>query len=184
MTMEVVALRDIQPGEEIVYSCETLLPSHLPLTLTNPDTFLGYTHQERQAMLSHWGFTCSCAMCTAGPSEIAQSDRRRDRLFELHATLSAAAEAPESLPRERIDALVDEARKLIDEEQLDPQLVEYNQVFARVYLALGDARLARECVRAAEEKWVLYEGEEHSNIEGIKGLWEEVEGLGEEEDDW
>ncbi|KAK0749980.1 hypothetical protein B0T18DRAFT_461872 [Schizothecium vesticola] len=167
MTMEVVALRDIQPGEEIVYSY----------------TFLGYTRQERLAMLSHWGFTCSCAMCTAGPSEIALSDRRRDRLFELHATLSAAAEAPESLPRERIDALVAETRKLIEEEQLDPQLVEYYQVFARVYLALGDGRRVREYIRAAEEKWVLYEGEEHSNIEGIRGLWEEVEGLGEDEED-
>jgi hypothetical protein len=134
-------------------------------------------------MLSHWGFTCSCAMCTAGPSEIALSDRRRDRLFELHATLSAAAEAPDSLPRERIDALVAETRKLIEEEQLDPQLVEYYQVFARVYLALGDGRRAREYIRAAEEKWVLYEGEEHSNVEGIRALWEEVEGLGDDEED-
>ncbi|KAK1829342.1 hypothetical protein QBC39DRAFT_384222 [Podospora conica] len=167
MTMEVIALRDIKPGEEIVYSY----------------TFLGYTRQERQAMLAHWGFTCSCAMCTAGPSESALSDRRRDRLFELHATLSAAAEAPESLPRERVDALVAETRGLIDDEQLDPQLVEYYQVFARVYLALGDGRRAREYVRAAEEKWVLYEGEEHSNVEGIRGLWEEVELLGGEDDD-
>ena len=155
-----------------------------PLT-TWTDTFLGYTHAERQAMLAHWGITeCSCAMCAAGPSEIRLSDQRRERLFELHATLSAAAENPESLPRERIDELVKETLKLIDEEELDPQLVEYYQVFARVYLALGDRRKAKEHIGLAEEKWVWYEGVEHSNIEGIKVLWKELEELEDEEEEW
>ncbi|KAK1753029.1 hypothetical protein QBC47DRAFT_304211 [Echria macrotheca] len=166
MAMEMVALREIKPGDEIVHS-------YAPL---------GYTMQERQQTLEAWGFRCRCEMCSAPAGQIALSDRRRERMFEIHSTLGMAAESA-SLSKQRIDALVREAMGIIEVEELDPQLVAYHEVFARAYMSVGDVSSARSHVMAAEEKWVYYEGEEHSNIEQIKRLWEELDGLQEEVDE-
>ncbi|KAK5661804.1 hypothetical protein OQA88_9906 [Cercophora sp. LCS_1] len=163
MTMQVVALREIRPGDEIVHS-------YAPL---------GYTMMERQQMLKPWGFQCSCEMCTASQNTIQASDARRERLFEIHSTLSMAVKES-TLAKERIDMIVREALALIEKEELDPQLVEYHQMFARAYMSVNEVKLARKHIKLADTKWTLYEGEEHSNIEGIKKLWQEVEELEEE----
>jgi hypothetical protein len=136
--------------------------------------------QERQQMLKPWGFQCACPMCRASPREIAASDDRRERLFEIHATLTAASEEA-SLGRERIDAIVREASVIIEHEGLQP-LVEYNFVFARAYMSIGALKLARKHAELARAKLTLYEGEEHSNPEAIQMLWRELRELEEDAD--
>ncbi|KAK4235342.1 SET domain-containing protein 5 [Achaetomium macrosporum] len=159
MAMEVVALRDIRAGEEIAHS-------YAPL---------GYTYAERKAVLQAWGFRCTCALCSAPLAERELSDRRRERLLEVHQTLGQAS----GLSDHRVDELVLEATRLIAQEELYPQLVEYYQQFAKAYLMTGNLRRAREFITKADKTWQLYGGEEHENVDGMRELWrtlEEAEG--------
>ncbi|KAK3937046.1 SET domain-containing protein 5 [Diplogelasinospora grovesii] len=162
MAMEVVALREIQAGEEVAHS-------YAPL---------GYTRAERQEMLRAWGFECRCAMWAAPAEHVALSDSRRERLFEIHHTLSSHASEEETdgerLIHARVDQLVSEALTLIAQEELHPQVVVYCALFARAYMAIGDLALARKYVALSEENWILYGGEEHDNVDGIRLLWEQL----------
>jgi len=135
-------------------------------------------------MLKPWGFQCACSMCSASPQEIALSDDRRERLFEIHATLTAAAQES-SLGRERIDVIVREASALIELEGLHP-LIEYIFVFARAYMSINEVALARRYIELAEAKLALYEGEENSNPEAMQMLWAELKELAADvdEEDW
>ncbi|KAK3305864.1 uncharacterized protein B0T15DRAFT_533659 [Chaetomium strumarium] len=158
MAMEVVALRDIRPGEEIAHS-------YAPL---------GYTYAERKAVLQAWGFRCTCALCSAPREERELSDSRRERILEIHQTLGQAS----GLRDRRVDELVLEATRLVELEELHPQLVEYYQQFAKAYLMTGNLRRAREFIAEADKMWQLYGGEEHENVDGMRELWrilEEVE---------
>jgi hypothetical protein len=141
--------------------------------------------QERELMLKAWGFKCSCSICSASPQEIAASDARRERLFEIHQTLTSATQEA-SLPRERVDAIVREASALIELEGLDP-LIEYMYVFARVYMSINVVALAKKYIKLAESKLRLYEGEDSAkNSEPMRMLWRELEELEKEmdEDEW
>jgi hypothetical protein len=129
------------------------------------------------------GFECACSLCSASPPEIAASDDRRERLFEIHQTLTSAAEEAR-LPRERIDKIVREAMALIEVEGLQP-LIEYLFVFARVYLSVNEVRLARRYAEMAEARLIMYEGEEGAESEAMSKLWKEIGELEEElDEDW
>lgn len=74
---------------------------------------------------------------------------------------------------------------MINKEELYPQLVEYYERFGRAYIATGDLERARYFVTLADEMWVLYGGEEHENIEGMRELWktlQDIERLSAEEE--
>jgi hypothetical protein len=102
-------------------------------------------------------------------------------LLEVHQTLGQASE----LNIQRIDELVSQAIRLIEEEELHPQLVEYYEQFAKAYLMVDELRKARQYVREADRMWRLYGGEEHENIDGIKRLWQVLEEAEDEaEEEW
>jgi ClpP class serine protease len=61
---------------------------------------------------------------------------------------------------------------LIEQEELDPQLVEYYQQFARAFLETNDLERARQAVSEADRLWRVYGGEEHENVDGIRELWQ------------
>ncbi|KAK4172731.1 hypothetical protein QBC36DRAFT_196300 [Triangularia setosa] len=156
MAMEVVALRGIGRGEEVAHS-------YAPL---------GYTHEQRKAVLQPWGFQCQCTLCSAPASKRKVADSRRDRILEIYQTLSKAADL-ESV--ERVDQLVREALLLIEKEELQPQLVEYYAHFARAYIETNELKKAREYIQRSDEMWLLYGGEEHENIEEMLELWKLLE---------
>ncbi|KAK0702557.1 hypothetical protein B0T21DRAFT_321423 [Apiosordaria backusii] len=156
MAMEVVALRGVGKGEEVAHS-------YAPL---------GYTHEQRKAVLEPWGFQCQCALCSAPPREREIADSRRERILEIYQTLSKAADL-ESV--ERVDQLVKEAILLIEREELQPQLVEYYAHFARAYIEINELKKAREYIHRADDMWLLYGGEEHENVEGMAELWKLLE---------
>ncbi|KAH6847241.1 hypothetical protein B0I37DRAFT_341273 [Chaetomium sp. MPI-CAGE-AT-0009] len=155
IAMEVVALREIQPGQEVAHS-------YAPL---------GYTYEQRKAILQAWGFQCRCALCSGSLEVRNASDRRRERLLEIHQTLSQA----ERLGGKRVGQLVAEAMGLIEQEELRPQLVEYYQQFAKAYLMVNDLRRARAFVTETDKMWTLYGGEQHENIDGMRELWQTLE---------
>jgi hypothetical protein len=118
-------------------------------------------------------------MCLAPENQVALSDSRRVRLLEIHNTLQQA----EGLSYGRIGELVREAMMLIEQEELDPQLVEYNEVFARAFMEKNDFETARKYATMAEDLWIYYGGEEHDNVEGIRELWQAIEEAEEAEDE-
>ncbi|KAK4653763.1 hypothetical protein QC762_509830 [Podospora pseudocomata] len=165
MAMEVVALRGIGKGEEVAHS-------YAPL---------GYTHEQRKAVLQPWGFQCQCALCAAPAREREAADDRRDRILEIYQTLGKAAELGSV---ERVDQLVREAMMLIEKEELQPQLVEYYAHFARAYIELNELKKAEVFIQKADEMWLLYGGEEHENVDGMSELWKQfAEAVSEMEDD-
>jgi hypothetical protein len=176
MAMEVVALRDIRAREEITHSCKLSRPViDAMMGSLELDAPLGYSYAERKTVLQAWGFRCTCALCSAPREERELSDRRRERILEIHQTLGQAS----GLSERRVDELVLEATRLIELEELHPQLVEYNQQFAKAYLMTGNLRRARELIVEADKMWQLYGGEEHENVDGMRELWrtlEEAEG--------
>lgn len=93
------AFRDIHPGEEITISCK-LLPAPLPtLTLHREakppeDIPLQEPSEDRKALLQkNWGFTCTCPLCTAPPSQLSADDARRSALKGLEEEAIAAIHA-------------------------------------------------------------------------------------------
>ncbi|KAK4194373.1 hypothetical protein QBC40DRAFT_319889 [Triangularia verruculosa] len=156
MAMEVVALRGIGKGEEVAHS-------YAPL---------GYTYEQRKAVLEPWGFQCQCALCSASLREREIADGRRDRILEIYETLSKAAELGSV---ERVDQLVQETMLLIEKEELQPQLVEYYAHFARAYIEINELKKAREYIQRADKMWLLYGGEEHENVAGMAELWKLLE---------
>lgn len=142
--------------------------------MTDPSTDapLGNTYQQRKAVLQAWGFQCNCTLCTASTKERNLSDSRRERLLDIHSLiLSQATE----LSTQRIGELILEAVHLIEKEQLEPQLVEYYQQFAKAYMMIRDFRRAREFAALADQMWLFYGGPEHENIEGMRQLWQTLE---------
>ncbi|KAG7293717.1 hypothetical protein NEMBOFW57_003774 [Staphylotrichum longicolle] len=86
-------------------------------------------------------------------------------------TLGQASE----LTKQRVDELVREALAIIEEEDLQPQLVEYYQQFAKAYLMAKNLEKAREFVAKADKMWRFYGGEEHENLDGMRALWQALE---------
>ncbi|KAH6693539.1 hypothetical protein F5X68DRAFT_247852 [Plectosphaerella plurivora] len=122
----VIAFRDIEPGEEITISYARL----------------GMSHQERQTLLTDWGFKCTCDMCTAHPSVVAASDNRRAKITQLKTDIL------DYLDRGKVHGAVKMIREVIDvmeKENLRPLMTEQYETLARIQWALG-----------AKEKGVKY----------------------------
>ncbi|KAB5572149.1 hypothetical protein GE09DRAFT_1282611 [Coniochaeta sp. 2T2.1] len=154
LAMEVVAFRDIEPGEEITHSY----------------TPLGLTQTERQDVLKEWGFTCQCPLCSSSRRAIQQSDRRRNRIRTIRARLESADDGGGGgslTGDEEVDGLAAELLRLVAEEGLEPQLVV-------AYMEVWNFEKAREYARMCEEAWVRYGGVEHDNVEGVRLLWRDL----------
>jgi hypothetical protein len=141
------------------------------------DAPLGYTYEERREVLSAWGFSCRCSLCTASREERDMSDARRERILEIYRSLRQ----PLELGHERVGQLIKEATRLIELEELHPQLVQYYPQFAKAYIMLGDLERARYFVKEADILWKFYGGEEHENIEGMRDLWMQLKEAEEEQ---
>ena len=187
-----IAFRDIEAGEELTLSCKfaffffpllsAIIPIHLRpssinlpslapvLTKHHTDIDLGKTHAERQRALQRWGFTCTCAMCTASASEIAESDARRSRIQELKKSVVEALKAPSSPPpqeaaageekeegKDRTQRLAqaishaEEALALTRAEELRSLYAEQHDALGRLYWAAGDRELAVDHARLSLE---------------------------------
>ncbi|TLD05442.1 uncharacterized protein PgNI_09231 [Pyricularia grisea] len=155
MAQEVVALRDIEEGEELTHSYVTL----------------GGSRNQRREELRAWGFECKCALCSAPPHEVELSDKRREKLNDLGIRLR---EAKDISPK-KVTRLVDEMGALIENERLYPQVVVYYTLAAQAFSKAGDRVRARDFARLAEEAWMLFQGEGHENAEGIEEFLREVE---------
>jgi hypothetical protein len=174
MAAEIVALRDIEPGEEISYSCKRRTLSLSSSLLTVQDAPFGYTYKQRRDLFKQiWGFECKCSMCSASTKQKRESDARRERLLELHRILTGLHNPALA----SIDELVHEAMAIIDKEELRPQLAAYYPLFARAYMRLTKLDLARKYTELAEETQLWYVGGDDDYADDARLLRQELEAV-------
>ncbi|KAI1370211.1 SET domain-containing protein [Hypoxylon crocopeplum] len=158
LAVEVIAMRDIEAGEEITQS-------YVPL---------GLSYEDRKEDLKTWGFTCKCSLCTASKGKRTLSDRHRERLQEIYHGLNEGAIGKANLTADMVENLTDKMEALVREEKLEAQLLVYYGVVARAYMRVGELAAARKYVDLCEELWVRYAGEEQDYLAGMHQLRHEL----------
>ncbi|KAI2611877.1 SET domain-containing protein [Hypoxylon sp. NC1633] len=138
--MEVVAYRDIEPGEELTFS-------YLPLNLLS---------EQRQSLIREWGFNCTCSLCSSR-HESTVSDRRRSRIQDLLAEL----DRPELRNHEAVEKRIAEILNLCEKESLEAQVGDFCTIVAEVYSSMGDVDLARRYGELAVKELRHFAGYDH-----------------------
>ncbi|KAI1077579.1 SET domain-containing protein [Whalleya microplaca] len=123
LAVGIIATRRIEPGEEINIS-------YIPM---------GQTRDERQASLSHWGFNCTCSLCTASKTEIAASDYRRSKIDKMRKEVFQAIEAWDGT---RAVKLTHEMLELLRIEELEALYAAQYEILARLYWKAKDIKTA------------------------------------------
>ncbi|KAI1803969.1 SET domain-containing protein [Daldinia bambusicola] len=154
LTVEVIAMRDIEPGDEIVQS-------YVPL---------GLSYEERNEGLKNWGFACTCSLCASSKKQRAASDKNRARLHDIYHELNDSAAGKSNLTTNVIEEFVAELESLVATEKLEAQLLVHYSVVARAYMRLGELDLAKRYVELCENLWIQYAGEEEDYIAGMHQL--------------
>ncbi|KAK1636962.1 hypothetical protein BDP81DRAFT_405954 [Colletotrichum phormii] len=139
LELEVVAYKDILPGDELSISY----------------SMLNMLYQDRQDALQEWGFNCTCALCSSPPEVLAISDTYRRRLQEIFSELEdpVLASSP-SLVAE----LVDELEYIMLKEGLTAQAGEFYGIVAGVYHNMGEMGISKKYAELAVEKLVQFAG--------------------------
>lgn len=146
LAVSIVALRDIEPGEEINITCKLKRPflyygvgNTTDKTFAEPiiDVPLGKTREERQADLQKWGFNCTCSLCTASKAEVAASDYRRSKIKDMRQEVMKAVEAWDGTKAVK---LTHEVLELMRAEDLAPLYASQYEIMARLYWKARDKK--------------------------------------------
>ncbi|KAJ4396374.1 SET domain-containing protein 5 [Gnomoniopsis smithogilvyi] len=123
LSHNIFAARKVDTGEE--------------LTVTYSDPV--QTHMSRQMyLLRHWGFECTCSLCTASETEIEESDTRIDEIRSLWADLDNYTPDSAATP-EKAERLID----LYHDEDLVTRMVEAYYRVAVEWNGVGDSEKAK-----------------------------------------
>ncbi|KAL1593223.1 hypothetical protein SLS60_010831 [Paraconiothyrium brasiliense] len=121
LLMEIRAMRDIEPGQEI--------------TISYGKVDLKFA--ERQKLYhDNWGFKCTCNLCASGIYKITESDWRRERFAELHQMLETLT--TETYDAEQVVQWENEIFEISQTEGLEVLVTEDMERMAYVYAGLGN----------------------------------------------
>lgn len=81
------------------------------------------------------------------------------------------------LSQDEVDRFANELLRAVREEGTELQLMVHYEVIARAYVRVFDIQKAKRYAALAERAWGRYGGLEHDNVEGIRGLWKDVEDM-------
>ncbi|ERT00888.1 hypothetical protein HMPREF1624_02122 [Sporothrix schenckii ATCC 58251] len=146
LSIEVVAYRDIQPGEEITIS-------YAQLTLSRT---------ERRAFLqNNWHFNCSCSLCRADPDAMTLSEDRRRDMRKLQATLVQASRSGEyDLALLTAETL----QETTEAEGVTPLHAEMYDIVASIHLDMRNFNQAERFGRMALEAWERFDSVDDSQL--------------------
>ncbi|KAL5118157.1 hypothetical protein ACEQ8H_003992 [Pleosporales sp. CAS-2024a] len=156
LLMEIKALRDIKPGEEIAISYGRIDLQHV---------------QRQQLYKQGWNFTCTCDMCTASAHDMAASDQRRARFAQLRKKLENLT--PETYNAQQIVGWEKEIMELSGKEGLDLLLAPDFERLAYVYAGHCMVVEARTWAMKAREtllEWTVVEDGLHDDMARIEEL--------------
>ncbi|KAI2601831.1 SET domain-containing protein [Hypoxylon sp. NC1633] len=158
LAVEVIAIRDIEEGEEITQS-------YVPL---------GLSYEDRREDLQNWNFVCTCPLCAASGAQRARSNERRERLQQIYFELHEGVSGKIDLAADAVDELTGEMESLVAEEKLETQLLVYYGLVARAYMRAGQLAGARRYVDLCEDLWIRYAGGEEDYLAGMRQLRHEL----------
>ncbi|KAF2248851.1 SET domain-containing protein [Trematosphaeria pertusa] len=162
LLMEIKALRDIAPGEEISISYGSV----------------DLKHADRQKLYKEgWGFKCTCDVCTADAYTIAGSDQRRGRFSQLRERLNSLT--AETYDAQQIVAWEKEVLELSEKEGLDVLVAEDLERMAYVYAGLGLVEEAKSWARKARLsllEWTIVDGGSENDVRRVEELLRELGG--------
>ncbi|KAI1074004.1 SET domain-containing protein [Whalleya microplaca] len=152
-THTTVAVRDIQPGEELSISYIGML----------------YPRAERQKLLRHWGFNCTCSHCAVPKREAAASDARIAKIGILEKALENFNETV--VTAETGARLVE----LYEAERLDVYIGQAYTRAALNYALFGEEAKARQYARIAAEAMEREFGPQSGDARAMRVLAENPE---------
>ncbi|OAA59566.1 SET domain protein [Niveomyces insectorum RCEF 264] len=135
LSVEVVAYRDIQPGEEITIS-------YAQLTLSRT---------ERRAFVhDNYHFNCTCTLCRADPDAMTASEDRRRDMRKLQATLGSATRSGQYA--QALDA-AEQLLATTAAEGVTPLLAEMYDILGSIHLDLNHFATAARYGQQALAAW-------------------------------
>ncbi|KAK2039634.1 SET domain-containing protein [Colletotrichum somersetense] len=158
LELEVVAYKDVQPGEELTISY----------------SMLNMLYEERKQALREWGFDCACALCSS-PAAVAASDGRRAR---LQAVLAALEDPALSGAASTVTKLAGELERVAAREGLEAQTGEFYGMVARAYARAGEVGAAGRYAAMAAERLERFVGYDDDRTAKARGLLEELGKVG------
>ncbi|PVI04630.1 SET domain-containing protein [Periconia macrospinosa] len=160
LLMEIKALRDIQPGEEISISYGRI----------------DLKHAERQDLYQKgWHFTCTCSLCTADAYAISGSDQRRKRFTWLREQLNSLTS--ETYDTEQVLAWEKEVLEISEKEGFEVLIAEDLERMAYVYNGLGKKDTAIMWAKRAKKNllnWTVVDGGLNNELDRIDALLREL----------
>jgi hypothetical protein len=177
LTMEVVAFRAIEPGEEILMSCKC----------TSSATRIGLTIQDvpletpvetrRQYLRDHWGFDCACSLCRGPEDALSDSESWRRKTKSLK----------ETIPDARTQGFYKDAITMTEEWLLvagwdltPPFMPEYHDTLADLYFRNGDMSNATRHARMAMDGWAKFGSVDDEDLERARVFLRRLDQLNEE----
>ncbi|KAF2708047.1 SET domain-containing protein [Pleomassaria siparia CBS 279.74] len=146
---KIQTVRDIKPGEEI--------------TISYLSHYLDSTERTRR-MHDHWGFKCTCHLCSSSKYQITASDDRLRRIRRLEILIyqahSGAGGSTDSV------SLAEELISLYREEGLDGALARAYDNLVAAHANRGDANKAKEIARLGVQAANLWPGP--TSVEGLR----------------
>jgi hypothetical protein len=160
LLMEIKALRDIKPGEEISISYGKVDMKHL----------------DRQKLYKEgWGFTCTCELCAADAYGIKGSDQRRTQFGRLREKLNAIT--AETYDAQQIIAWENQVFEISEKEGFEVLIAEDYERMAYVHSGLGSLQEARAWARKAKNslvEWTIVDGGPDNELRRVDQLLEEL----------
>ncbi len=148
--MEVIALRDIHSGEEI-------LNSYL-------DASTEFTSEERRRKVrDEWNFTCTCPICVG--DGVTESDERRRQITKAKDQIEAAGHSAAGVLTQ-----VKTLLKLYEEEEMIMPRAQNYWLAAVAANALGLEKQAVGFAGLARKYWTIMFGEDSLLVKDVKEL--------------
>lgn len=170
--MEVIAYRDIEPGEELTFSCKSVPRNKRgSMLICGVDLPLNLLSEQRQSLIREWGFNCTCSLCSS-KDESAASDHRRGRIQDLLAEL----DLPEVRNHDAVEERVGEILDLCAKEGMAAQVGDFYTIVADVYTSMGDMRLARKYGELALKELKHFAGYDHQRTRSAIMFLKDLDG--------
>jgi hypothetical protein len=161
LSMEIRALRDIPPGQEISISYGKV----------------DLKYAERQKLYNeNWGFKCTCNLCASGIYKIAESDWRRERFAQLHDQLEILT--VDTYDAKRVVEWENEILEISETEGLEVLVTEDMERLAYVYAGLGKPSEAQAWGISAKQNllhWKLGSNDTSDDLKRIEELLVDLE---------
>ena len=155
LAMEVIALRDIHSGEELVHSY---------LDPSAPST----SEERLNKLSSDWNFDCQCPICTG--NGVPESDKRRREMAETKELLETA-----NGDTAKILKYAERMLSLYDREGMILPKAEYYALAAYANKYLGRRKKAADYAVVAEGYWDIMFGPDSKESESMREFRAELD---------